>query len=179
MADKALFLDRDGVINIDHGYVNQINDFEFVDGIFDVCRHATEKGYKLIVITNQAGIARGYYTIDDFNTLTNWMKLEFSKQGIDITDVFFCPHHPDCGVNEYAGKCQCRKPEPGMILVAQAKHDIDLENSIFIGDKISDMQAADNAGINNKILLVSDYGDESSINAKRIQSITGAIEFIN
>ncbi|MGJ8693901.1 MAG: D-glycero-beta-D-manno-heptose 1,7-bisphosphate 7-phosphatase [Thalassotalea sp.] len=179
MSNKALFLDRDGIINIDHGYVNKIEDFDFVDGIFDVCRHAQSLGYQLIVITNQAGIARGYYEITDFEQLTTWMKAEFAIEGINITDVFFCPHHPEQGVNEFVQVCECRKPAPGMIFEAQAKHHIELAESVFIGDKLSDIQAAAAAGIKNKILLSSNYGDNPQIDTHRINEISGAIQFIS
>ena len=147
VGNKALFLDRDGVINIDTGYVHKIEDFEFIDGIFDVCRFFQEKGFMIIVVTNQAGIARGYYDETDFHTLTEWMVGKFKEKGIMITDVFFCPHHP-----EFTGSCSCRKPEPGMILEAAEKYNIDLDRSILIGDKVSDIEAADNAGVGMAIL---------------------------
>jgi D-glycero-D-manno-heptose 1,7-bisphosphate phosphatase len=140
--NKALFLDRDGVINKEYNYVFRIEDFEFVPGIFELCENYQKKGYLIIVITNQAGIARGYYTEDSFNLLTNWMLGEFNKKGIKISKVYFCPHHP-----EITGECECRKPKPGMILKAAHDFDIDIENSILIGDKDSDILAGKNAGI--------------------------------
>ena len=176
---KALFLDRDGIINLDHGYVYKIEDFEFVNGIFEVCQHAINCGYIIIVITNQAGIARGYYTIEQFEILTDWMKRQFLDQNIKITDVYFCPHHPDKGINEYAGQCSCRKPEPGMLISASEKYAISLSESVFIGDKISDIQAAESAGVKNKILLASKYADENAITAHGIDKISSAIQFIN
>ena len=142
---KALFLDRDGIINIDHGYVYKIEDFEFVEGIFDLCRLAIDKGYQIFVITNQAGIARGY---------------AFAEQGITITKVYYCPHHPSKGVNEFVMSCDCRKPEPGMIKQAQQEFAIDLMESVFVGDKVSDMQAASKAGIKTRILVDSRYTNE-------------------
>jgi D-glycero-D-manno-heptose 1,7-bisphosphate phosphatase len=175
---KVLFLDRDGIINIDHGYVYKKENFEFVDGIFEICRHALRLNYQIIVITNQAGIARGYYNEDDFLTLTTWMKTEFEKQQINILDVFFCPHHPTSGVNAYKKQCNCRKPAPGMILSAQKQYSIDLDKSIFIGDKISDMQAAINAGIKNRILVASQYVDEHDINAQKATTVLDALSFI-
>ena len=184
MTSKALFLDRDGIINVDHGYVHKIEDFDFTDGIFDVCRHALELGYLIIVITNQGGIARGYYSIKQFERLTSWMKEQFKAQGIKITDVYFCPHHPKHGVNNYVQTCHCRKPDPGMILTAQAKYQISLKDSILIGDRYSDIQAAESAGIKTKILLNSPFVNEASENlpttfAHKISRITGAIEYIN
>jgi len=145
---RALFLDRDGVINVEKNYVYQIEEFEFIEGIFDLCREYQNKGYLIFVITNQAGIARGYYTENDFLKLTDWMVNEFKKQGITITKVYHCPHHP-----EFTGNCECRKPAPGMIFQARDEFDIDLSNSVLIGDKQSDIDAGNNAGINQLILV--------------------------
>ena len=177
--NKALFLDRDGIINVDHGYVYQQESFEFVEGIFDVCRHAQQKGYRLIVITNQSGIGRGKYTVEEFKQLSNWMTGQFKEKSIEIDDVYFCPHHPSKALGEYLQTCKCRKPEPGLIFKAADKHQIDLQQSIFIGDKVSDMQAAAAAGIKNRILLASQYDDNSNISAQRIRKITQASSFIN
>ncbi len=157
---KALFLDRDGIINIDHGYVYKIEDFEFVEGIFDLCRLAIDKGYQIFVITNQAGIARGYYDKTAFEVLSKWMVNAFAEQGITITKVYYCPHHPSKGVNEFVMSCDCRKPEPGMIKQAQQEFAIDLMESVFVGDKVSDMQAASKAGIKTRILVDSRYTNE-------------------
>ncbi|MDY0123291.1 D-glycero-beta-D-manno-heptose 1,7-bisphosphate 7-phosphatase [Sulfurimonas sp.] len=139
---KALFLDRDGVINIELNYLYKIEDFKFIDGIFELCRHYQDLGYLIIVVTNQSGIARNYYDESDFEKLTTWMIEEFAKNGIKITKVYHCPHHP-----EISGKCSCRKPEPGMILEAQKEFDIDLKSSILVGDKERDIEAAIEAGI--------------------------------
>ncbi|WP_085299883.1 D-glycero-beta-D-manno-heptose 1,7-bisphosphate 7-phosphatase [Cognaticolwellia mytili] len=179
---KALFLDRDGIINIDHGYVHKIADFEFVEGIFELCQLAIAKGYQIIVITNQAGIARGLYDIAMFEKLTQWMVAAFAGHGIAISKVYYCPHHPSKGVNEFVTPCECRKPEPGMIMQATQEFDIDLAESIFIGDKISDMQAASNAGIECKILVDSRYTSEQSPDTvdgvNRINELTEANEYI-
>ncbi|MGZ3756172.1 MAG: D-glycero-beta-D-manno-heptose 1,7-bisphosphate 7-phosphatase [Mucilaginibacter sp.] len=145
---KAIFLDRDGVINIEKNYVYRISDFEFIAGIFDLCRKYQKEGYLIVVITNQAGIARGYYTEADFFELTDWMLAEFTKQGISISKVYFCPHHPD-----FTGECDCRKPNPGMILQAAKEFNIDLSASVLIGDKDSDLQAGKNAGIGTLIKI--------------------------
>lgn len=155
--NKALFLDRDGIINIDHGYVHKIDDFEFIDGIFELCQLAMKNDYKIFIITNQAGIARGYYDIATFETLTQWMVKEFSTKDIVISKVYFCPHHPSKGINNFVKACECRKPEPGMILKAKTEFNLDLQESIFIGDKTSDMWAAKNAGVFGKILVESRY----------------------
>ena len=107
---KALFLDRDGVINVEKDYLYKIEDFEFINGIFELCRYYQAQNYLIIVVTNQSGIDRGYYTEDDLELLTGWMKNKFKKHGIDIAKVYYCPHHPDI-----SGDCQCRKPKPGML----------------------------------------------------------------
>jgi len=140
--NKALFLDRDGVINVEKDYLYKIEDFEFIDGIIELCQHFIQLGYIIIVVTNQSGIARGYYTQEQFDSLTSWMLGMFSERGVEITHVYYCPHHPDI-----TGICSCRKPEPGMIIDAQSEFDIDLENSILIGDKERDIESALRAGL--------------------------------
>ncbi len=156
MMKKALFLDRDGIINIDHGYVYKIEDFEFQDGIFDLCKRAQDSGYIIIVVTNQSGIAREYYSEHDFYKLTDWMNSEFKKQGILLTQIYHCPHHPEFG---QVTNCACRKPKPGMFKQAQQEHQINLNKSIMLGDKLSDLQAASLAGIQKRVLLDSTYVD--------------------
>jgi histidinol-phosphate phosphatase family domain/HAD-superfamily hydrolase, subfamily IIIA len=145
--NKALFIDRDGVINIDKGHVFLKEDFEFSPGIFVLCRKYSDAGFLIIVITNQAGIAKGIYTEKDFLKLTEWMTGEFKKNGIIISKVYFCPHHPDI-----TGSCDCRKPKPGMILKAKEEFDLDLSESVLIGDMENDLQAGRNAGIPEKNL---------------------------
>jgi D-glycero-D-manno-heptose 1,7-bisphosphate phosphatase len=152
--NKAAFLDRDGVINIDHGYVFQPEKFEFIDGVFDACRHLQELGYLLIVITNQSGIARGMFTEQQFQQLTDWMLARFREQGVTITAVYHCPHHPDYG-SESERHCTCRKPAPGMLLNAMRDHHIDPATSLMVGDKGADMQAAAAAGVARKVLVRS------------------------
>jgi len=147
---KALFLDRDGVINFDKGYVYKIDDFEFVPGIFKFCRHYMGLGFVIVVITNQAGIARKYYTEQDFHKLDLWMISQFQKHNVDILKTYFCPHHPN-----FTGKCKCRKPEPGMILTAAKELNIDLSRSVLIGNKNSDIEAGIKAGIAKNLLVRS------------------------
>lgn len=153
---RALFLDRDGVINHDSGYTSSAENFQFIDGIFDLCRAAKRSGYLLIVVTNQAGIGRGYYSEQDFFTLTEWMCERFKKEGAPITDVLHCPYHPEHGVGHYKKESFDRKPNPGMLLRAAEKHGLDLESSIMIGDKDSDMQAAKNAGVGVRCHYLTD-----------------------
>jgi len=152
---KALFLDRDGVINIDHGYVSTPEQFEFVDGVFEACQQFQALGYKLIVVTNQSGIARGYYSPQQFEQLTQWMCAQFAAHGVHITAVYHCPHHPTKGQAPYVQDCNCRKPAPGMLLQAIAEHSIDPALSIMVGDKGADMQAAAAAGVGHKVLVQS------------------------
>ena len=143
---KALFLDRDGVINIDHSYVYKIEDFEFTEGIFELLRFFINKGYLLFIVTNQSGIGRGYYREEDFQTLTSWMLDEFKKENIDIMSVHHCNHAPE-------KNCACRKPRTGMVDKILSQHAIDLENSWLIGDKQSDIDLAHNAKIGNSIAI--------------------------
>lgn len=150
--NKALFLDRDGVINVDKHYVHKIEDCEFMDGIFDLCRTAKEKGYKLIVITNQAGIAKGYFTEDDFRKFMEYVRSEFIRQGCPLDDVFYCPYHID-GIGKYRKDSWDRKPNPGMILKAAEKHHIDLSRSVLIGDQQSDIEAGKRAGLKSCLLV--------------------------
>lgn len=150
---RALFLDRDGVINVDHGYVCTPERTEFVDGIFDLCRLAMRRGYLVVVITNQAGIARGYYSEQEFRDYMDWMRGVFAEHHAQLDAVYYCPHHPVEGVGEYRRKCACRKPEPGMILAAQRDLRLDLSRSIFVGDSPSDGQAGKTAGVGTCIML--------------------------
>ena len=143
---KVIFLDRDGVINHDNGYVYEIEKFDFIDGVFEACRYFISLGYEIIIITNQSGIGRDYYSKDDFLKLTTWITNEFKEYGINILNTYFCPHSSE-------ENCSCRKPNIGMIQQSLNDFDIDLQNSWLIGDKISDIQTAINANIPNRILI--------------------------
>ena len=152
--NKALFLDRDGVINVDKHHVYKIEDCEFIDGIFDKCRQAKSKGYKLIVVTNQAGIAKGIYTEEDYFKFRDYVHAEFEKQGCPIDAEYYCPYHIE-GFGKYKKDSEDRKPNPGMILKAAKDFNIDLSQSILIGDKESDIEAGKRAGITTNILNTS------------------------
>ena len=169
---KAIFLDRDGVINIEKDYLYKIEDFEFIDGLFDSLKYLQKLGYKLFIITNQSGIARNYYTKEDFDNLTSWMLKEFEKNGIEISQVELCSHGPD-------DNCSCRKPKIGMIKNILNNFQIDLENSWLIGDKSSDILCAKNADIKNTIQVKSGHKfDESKSKANFVCNSIKNIEDI-
>ncbi|MDI1310105.1 MAG: D-glycero-beta-D-manno-heptose 1,7-bisphosphate 7-phosphatase [Methylotenera sp.] len=166
----ALFLDRDGVINIDTGYVHQAADCEFVEGIFDLVKRANSLGYKVIVVTNQAGIARGYYTEAQFLDFSAWMKSEFNRNEAHIDEIYFCPHHPVHGLGQYHIECDCRKPAPGMFLKAQAAFNIDMQASVMVGDNISDLEAAIAANVGNLNLFISNSIDRAITDIEQTQT---------
>ncbi|TDM53720.1 D-glycero-beta-D-manno-heptose 1,7-bisphosphate 7-phosphatase [Aliivibrio fischeri] len=153
MSKLAVFIDRDGVINVDHGYVHKRDDFEYIDGVFEATKKLKEMGYLLVLVTNQSGIARGMFTEDQFEILTEWMDWNFADNGVDFDGIYYCPHHPEATVEKYKEACDCRKPNPGMLVSAQRFLDIDMENSIMIGDKKEDMMAAQAAGVGTRILV--------------------------
>lgn len=149
----ALFLDRDGVVNREVGYLSTPEQVEFLPGIFELCRAAQATGHKLIVITNQAGIARQFYSEADFHALMRWMTEQFARQRIRLDGYYFCPHHPQHGIGQYRIDCPDRKPQPGMLLQAARDHGIDLRRSLLVGDRCSDIQAGVAAGVGRLVLL--------------------------
>jgi D-glycero-D-manno-heptose 1,7-bisphosphate phosphatase len=153
--NKAVFFDRDGIINIDKGYVSDSDDFEFVDGIHALIRHINSKKLQCIVVTNQSGIARGMYSVEQFKRLTQWMLDTLLSDAAIIDDVYFCPHHPSAGDTSNTRKCICRKPQPGMLFFASVEHDIDLTQSIMIGDSERDIEAAIIANLKQAIWVTS------------------------
>ncbi|MBF8999776.1 D-glycero-beta-D-manno-heptose 1,7-bisphosphate 7-phosphatase [Vibrio nitrifigilis] len=153
MAKPAVFLDRDGVINVDHGYVHDEHDFEFIDGVFEATKALQDMGYLLVLVTNQAGIARGLYSEDRFLSLTQWMDWNFEDHGVEFDGIYYCPHHLEHGIGEYKQDCDCRKPKPGMFIDARNFLKIDMENSVMVGDKAEDLMAAEAAGVGTKILV--------------------------
>ena len=144
---KALFLDRDGTINVDYGYVHEPEKFVFIDGVFDFCRKAQAEGYLIVVVTSQSGIERGYFTETDFAVVTKYMTERFAAEGVAIADVFHCPSlsGPD------------RKPEPGLFLKAKEKYDIDMSASVNVGDRERDLEAGRRAGVGRNLLFEGDY----------------------
>jgi D-glycero-D-manno-heptose 1,7-bisphosphate phosphatase len=157
--NRALFLDRDGVINHDVGYLHAAEDVRWVDGIFELCRMAVRMGYKLVVVTNQAGIARGFYTEAQFETLMAWMRSEFVARGVALDAVYFSPYHPVHGLGEYKRDHEDRKPRPGMLLRAAKDLGLDLGRSVMVGDRCSDVGAANAAGLRKMFLLSGTEAD--------------------
>ncbi|MDP1774220.1 MAG: HAD family hydrolase [Methylobacter sp.] len=153
----ALFLDRDGIINVETNYVYRIDDFVFIDGIFDLCRNAMAVGMAIVVVTNQAGIGRGYYTEAQFHELSNWMCERFAEEGVAIDAVYYCPYHAVYGIGKYKVDSFDRKPNPGMILRARDELELLLEDSILIGDKASDIAAARAAKVGRAVLMASEH----------------------
>ena len=179
MNNKALFLDRDGIINIDHGHVYLKKDFILVDGIQDLIRTAISKKYKIIVITNQAGIGKGYYTEKDFFKLSEYMKLLLEKSNCFIDKIYFCPYHPTDGIGKYLQDSFDRKPNPGMLLKAKEDFNLDMNSSILIGDKVSDVDAGINANVKTNILLNqknNKYDDSKFITINKLRE---AIQFLS
>jgi D-glycero-D-manno-heptose 1,7-bisphosphate phosphatase len=158
----ALFLDRDGIVNLDTGYVHRPADFVFRPGIFALCAAAQARGLALAIVTNQAGIGRGYYTEDDFRALTAWMLARFSARGIAFDGVEFCPDHPTHGMGAYRRDNARRKPGPGMILDASQSLGLDPARSAMLGDRATDMQAALAAGVARRLLLPADDAERQA-----------------
>ncbi len=156
MLRRAAFLDRDGVINVDHGYVFRREDFEFVDGVLEASARLAQNGFALVVVTNQSGIGRALYSETDFALLTSWMKLQFASAGAPLAGVYFCPHHPQHAQGPYRIDCDCRKPAPGMLLQAARELHLDLKRSVMFGDKRDDLEAARTARVPVRVLLGKD-----------------------
>jgi D-glycero-D-manno-heptose 1,7-bisphosphate phosphatase len=150
---RALFLDRDGVINHEVGYLYRPQDVRWVEGIVRLCRTAMQLGYKLIVITNQSGIARGLYTMEQYEDLTAWMRAELLKQQVTFDAVYCCPYHPEHGIGEYKREHEDRKPGPGMLLRGAREFGVDLAQSILVGDRCSDIAAGLAAGVRQCFLV--------------------------
>ena len=154
---KTIFLDRDGVINVEANYVHRIEDFCFLPGAIAGLRSLQALDYVLVIVTNQAGIARGYYTEADFLTLMNYVSAHLADNGVSILHTYYCPHHPSGSVMEFSISCSCRKPEPGMILRAAAELDLSLSQSIVVGDKLSDIEAGRAANVWKTVLVRSGH----------------------
>ncbi len=151
---RAVFLDRDGVINKEVNYLSEPDEFELLEGTAEALKILKRAGYLLIVITNQSGIARGYFSVETLNDIHTKMRRLLKEQGAFIDDIFYCPHHP-----KFTGECPCRKPKPGMILEAQKKYGLDLSSSFMVGDKFSDIKAGINAGCKT-VFVLTGHGSE-------------------
>lgn len=154
---KVIFLDRDGTINVEKSYLHKWEDFEFEKNAIEGLKKLKNLGYEFIVVTNQSGIGRGYYTEEDLVTLNNQMTEKLKEFGIEILECFYCPHHPEKGIGKYKVDCNCRKPNPGMLLEGIKKYNVDIENSFMIGDKKGDLEAGKKAGLKS-ILVLTGYG---------------------
>src|SRR6201985_1357279 len=153
MTHRGLFLDRDGVINHEIGYLSRAAQVVFVDGIFSLCRTASRLGYRLIVVTNQAGIARGYYSEADFEALMEFMREELRAEGVELDAVYYCPFHPEHGVGRYRQEHEDRKPGTGMLRRGAREFGVDLRESVMVGDRCSDVGAANAAGLRQMFFI--------------------------
>lgn len=160
---KAVFFDRDGVINRDFGYVGTVERFEFLPEVFSSLAKLKEMGYALVLVTNQSGIARGMYTVDDFNKVKDYMQEKLKEHNAEFDGIYFCPHHPNATVAEFRCTCSCRKPKPDMIFWARDEFELDLQNSIFVGDHASDIAAAKNAKVGGLVLVGEHIESERKI----------------
>jgi D-glycero-D-manno-heptose 1,7-bisphosphate phosphatase len=157
VVERAVFLDRDGVINVERAYVHQVADFAFIAGSVPALVRLRAAGWKLVVVTNQSGIARGYYSEAQYQALTAHMQQQLAQAGAPLDAVLHCPHLPDAEVPAYRRACNCRKPAPGMVLQAAHALSIDLARSVLVGDKLSDIQAGRAAGVGRCLLVRSGH----------------------
>lgn len=154
---KVAFLDRDGVINEEVRYLHKAKDFIYTHNCISALKIIQNLDYKIIIVTNQAGIAKGFFSESDYQNLTSWFLNDLSNQGVKVMDIFYCPHHPDGKIPAYSFACENRKPSPGMILKAKKKYNIDLKNSFLVGDKHTDIEAAMRAGVGKYYLVESGH----------------------
>ena len=156
MSKRAAFFDRDGVINLDRGYVHTLDEFIWIDGVKDAARRLHEAGYLLFIVTNQSGIARGMFPEETFLELDRLVREEFAASGAPIERTYYCPHHPEAKVARYRTVCNCRKPAPGMILEAIREYGLDPGQCVMFGDSARDLEAALSAGVAARFLLGKD-----------------------
>ncbi|TCJ95818.1 D-alpha,beta-D-heptose 1,7-bisphosphate phosphatase [Volucribacter psittacicida] len=178
--NKAVFLDRDGTLNIDYGYVHDIDKFHFIEGCIEALKQLKQAGYLLVLVTNQSGIARGYFSEQQFLQLTEWMDWSLADRGVDLDGIYYCPHHPE-GKGEFKQVCDCRKPKAGMLLQAIQELHIDPAQSIMVGDKLIDIMAGKEANIATNILVKSGQSvdsDAEKVADMVLDSIAALPEFI-
>jgi D-glycero-D-manno-heptose 1,7-bisphosphate phosphatase len=171
MSERALFLDRDGVVNEEVGYLHRTEEVRFVDGIFSLCRTAAGLGYRLIVVTNQAGIARGYYSEADFEVLMEFMRGELHAEGVELDAVYYCPFHPEHGVGRYKQEHEDRKPGTGMLRRGAREFGVELNESVLVGDRCSDVGAANAAGLRQAFLIGGTEAGECAGNYLKVESL--------
>lgn len=171
LSRPALFLDRDGVINEEVGYLHRAKDVRWVDGIFELARAAQMLGYRIVVVTNQAGIGRGLYTTAQFEVLMAWMRAEFETRGARLDAVYHCPYHPEHGQGEWKREHEDRKPGPGMLLRAARDLELDLPRSLLVGDRCSDIGAAVAAGVMQAFLLRGTEPGECPQGGLRVETL--------
>lgn len=177
----AAFIDRDGVINRELHHVHRIEDFHVLPGVVEGLRMLASAGYRLVVVTNQGGIAKGLYTPEDYELLTQHMRHWFAERGVEFAGVYHCPHHPEGSVARWKLACSCRKPEPGLLLQAANELGLDLARSVIVGDKISDMLAGQRAGVEQLVLVESGHAlpaDTSGLAHRRCADLAEASRFL-
>ncbi|MGK2945094.1 MAG: D-glycero-beta-D-manno-heptose 1,7-bisphosphate 7-phosphatase [Desulfuromonadales bacterium] len=162
---RAVFLDRDGTINVEKDYLHKVEDFEFIPGAPEAIKRLKDAGFFVIVVSNQSGIGRGYFDEQTVETLHAHIQTELAAYGTSIDGFYFCPHHPEYGLDHYQVDCECRKGAPGMLLQAAREHDIDLQKSFMIGDKPADIEAGQRAGCQS-ILVMTGYGETAALDPK-------------
>ncbi len=165
MPRRAAFLDRDGVVNREVGYLHRWEDFEFLPGVIDAMRRLHAAGHALVIVTNQSGIARGYYTEADYQRLTGKLRAALAEAGCPAAGIYHCPHHPAGAVAEWAVDCDCRKPRPGLLLQAARELDLSLADSFIVGDKRADAEAGRAAGVGQVFLVRSGHALEPGAEA--------------
>lgn len=163
---RAAFLDRDGTVIADAAYLADPELMEFIPGAFDALRMLRDHGYKLVIVTNQSGIARGLYTIDDYHAVAARFVERLAEQGIELDGVFYCPHHPD-----FTGPCDCRKPQLGMYRQAEGKLGIDLAGSVYVGDRVRDVLPAVALGGRGYLVLTGDGTKEAGKVPRGVQVV--------
>ncbi len=166
------------MINEEVGFLKRSEDVRFVDGIFSLCRTAQGLGYELVVVTNQSGIARGFFTVQDFNLLMEWMRLEFAREGVRLDAIYYCPYHPELGIGEYKRDHEDRKPSPGMLRRAARDLDLDLSQSVLVGDRCTDVAAANAAGLAEAFLISGPEGTACDAQHAPIKALVEVEEWL-
>lgn len=176
---RAVFLDRDGIINEDTGYVHKIEDLKIVSGIIELCHIFSNLGYHIFIVTNQSGIARGLYDFNDFMLFQSEIEKIFTDNHLNIQETKFCPHHSDGTIKNLSFNCECRKPKPGMLLDLIKKYNIDTNASWMFGDKISDMMCAKAASVKNRVLISQSSAECNNLFSYRFPTVSVAKEYLN